>query len=140
MTDADFFIGLPPRVSSPNHALCTRFGFKWPLLVLTAVLALTVACSTLTPTPTPIPPPVQEIVGHTWHKADAGFLTWELEVECTIRNNGGSGNIEVAVTYDSSGAYWKKRAKVVTEFPEVTGGILFSPSGNYACTAKGLSD
>ena len=121
----------------------TRSLSKCSLLyVLAAVLALTVACSVL---------PDPEVVGRTARKVDAGFLAWELEVQCTIRNNGSSGNVEVAVTVDSSDGYWKKREvvwidksreqKVIIDFPEVGGGLLYSPDDlKYGCKAQGLSD
>ncbi len=124
--------------------------FFWPLLLLTLVVALTVACSTLssdaTPaTATPPPPPQPAVVERAARDLESGGI----EIECTVRNDGSSGNIEVAVTVDSEDGYWKeseavwiekdRESKVAKAFPEVSSG-LESRRLQYTCSAKGLPD
>lgn len=124
--------------------------FFWPLLLLTPVVALTVACSTFssdaTPaTATPPPPPQPAVVERAARDLESGGI----EIECTVRNDGSSGNIEVAVTVDSEDGYWKeseavwiekdRESKVAKEFPEVSSG-LESRRLQYTCSAKGLPD
>ena len=62
----------------------TRFGFKWSLLLLTAVLALTVACSAL---------PDPEVVGYVARVLSVEGQTPGIEVECTVRNNGATCSV-----------------------------------------------
>ena len=124
--------------------------FFWPLLLLTLVVALTVACSTLssdaTPaTATPPPPPQPWVVERTAQDLESGGI----EIECRVRNDGSGGNIEITVTVDSENGYWKKskavwidkdrESKVAHDFQEVSGG-LENRRLQYACSAKGLPD
>jgi len=72
-----------------------------------------------------------------------------IEIECTVRNDGSGGNIEVTVTVDSEDGYWKKseavwidkdgEGKVAHDFQEVSGGLA-NRRLQYACSAKGLPD
>ena len=124
--------------------------FLSPLRLLTPVVFLTVACSMLSPnatpaTATPPPPPQPMVVERSARDLELGGI----EIECTVRNDGSGGNIEVTVTVDSEDGYWKKSeavwidkdrvSKVTHDFQEVSGG-LENRRLQYACSAKGLPD
>jgi hypothetical protein len=124
--------------------------FLWPLLLLTPVVALTMACSVVSPnatpaTATPPPPPKPAIVERAARDLELGGI----EVTCTVRNDGSGGNIEVAVTVDSEDGYWKKsetvwidkdrESTVAKDFQEVSSGLA-NRRLQYACSAKEIPD
>ena len=59
-----------------------------------------------TPTPTPVPP-LPEVVGLTARDGSPDF-DYTIYVDCTVRNAGGSGQVEVVAEL-RNGGYWKKR-------------------------------
>jgi hypothetical protein len=95
------------------------------ILAFATLLALAVGCEQAAKiTRTPLP----EVVGQTARDGSPGF-NYTVWVDCTIRNNGASGNIEVQASLTGGGS-WTKRETVYVEedgekmvtlaFPEVT--------------------
>ena len=104
------------------------------LLVVTIAPVLAVACSVLGPSP--------EIVGRNLRDGFSGF-DYKMWVDCTVRNNGNAGDIEVTAELNAGGQ-WKRRQVVnvasgeerlvAIEFADADP-PLFSQS-TYSCSAS----
>ncbi len=78
-----------------------------------AALACNAPAPTPAPLPTPTPTPAPEIVGATARDGFPGF-DYTIWVDCTVRNNGAAGNIEVVAEL-RAGGFWIKRDTVYVE-------------------------
>ena len=104
------------------------------ILAFLILLGVAVGCETAAKiTRTPLP----ELVGQTTRDGSPGF-DYTIWVDCTIRNNGASGNIEVTATLRGGGSWIKRETvyiagddeKLVTlAFPEVK--LLSAGLGGY---------
>ena len=105
------------------------------VVVLGLAAAVLTACNVVNP-------PKPEIVGQTAREGSPGF-DYTIYVQCTVRNNGGDGQIEVAATLNAGGS-WKKRQTVSVNSdqermvtltfsePEFLSGLSYQ----YQCSAK----
>ncbi len=104
------------------------------LLIALAGLLVITACSTS--------PPEFEIVRRSASDSEL-FGDYTVEVECDIRNGGGSGRVTVTASVDAqNGAWTKRQTSVIDEgesraftfvFPEVEYQLLGDNSFEYNC-------
>lgn len=113
---------------------------KTILLLIFLVLAALISCQTIAKV---LKQPLPEIIGTTARES-FGF-DYQVHVDCTVRNNGASGQVTIFAEL-RKGGYWKKEetiflpeneSRMVTlTFSEPTflsGGLT---SGSYSCRAS----
>lgn len=88
-------------------------------------------------------PPKPEIVGQTARSGSPGF-DYTIWVDCTIRNNGGNGQFEVAARLNAGGSWTKRQTVSVSSgqermvtltFPEPEFLSAGLGSAQYQCSA-----
>ncbi len=102
------------------------------LLVVT--VALTAACSS---------GPEPEIVGRSASESAELFGDYAWQVDCTVRNNGDSGQVTVVAELDGFGGAWTKRETttlqsgqerlVSFQFPEAEFQLFGDSNAQYTC-------
>ena len=104
------------------------------LLLLVVIVALTAACSS---------GPKPEIVGRSASEIAELFGDYAWQVDCTVRNNGDSGQITVVAKLDGFGGAWTKRETttigsgeerlVSFQFPEAEFQLFGDSDAQYTC-------
>ena len=101
---------------------------------------------TSTPRPTPTPAPSPEIVGRSTTELGGLFADYTIQVHCTVRNNGSTGQMTVLAELDGLGGAWTKRDSSVVgsneerlftfDFPEVETQLFGDNSYTYNCAVR----
>ena len=120
----------------PNYArlLESVMPDRIRLTLLVIAVALTAACSS---------GPKPEIVGRSASELTELFGDYAWQVDCTVRNNGDSGQITVVADFNGYGGAWTKREtstigsgeeRLFTfQFPEAIFQLFSDSSATYMC-------